>query len=408
MVFRWLFLAGYGLFLLNLEDAFGLQLMNPTTKSLLLMAGLVLVTTRQPIVPVLVLCSIMIGVSFVSACLTKNPDFSWALYARSITQFIIPVLLVGAVPFEKDRDFLLRTASWAPLFSVAIGAIYSLMGRGSIFALDYLYGVMRLQGSLIAAFLGGLALTGAFAAMQYAHLVNIRYLGVVAINLVIVLLTAARMPIALSVLLCVASFYVGFRNALGLKIVGTVIGGLGAAAFLATFGEPLITRFSSTHMSGREAMWDFLLLALDQHRDFGVGFGHQPTIVPHEVFIQVNSYHAHNDYLRLAVELGFVPSIIFFLLWLSVMLCVWAHPRCGYNPILLLGTMGFAVLCITDNALATTTHFPLLIITAVSCLRPHPDQAVVGESVRRLPSKQKNPGSLRASAAPVLTDEQAP
>lgn len=335
-----------------------------------MLAGFVLIMSRPPLIPVIVAGVLMIVVSLTSAIFTRNVGFSWALYLRSINQFIVPVLLVAAIPTKNDRDFVLRFLSWAPILCVVVGVIYDLIGRGTLFSQDYTLGVPRLQGSLNSAFLGGLALTGVFAAMQSAQHVSIRYLGVAAINLLVALLTAARMPIALTVALSATCFYLNFPNAGGLKIIGTVVGGLSAAVFLMIFGGPLITRFSSTTMSGREAMWEYLLAVLEAYRDFGVGYGHQQTIISHEVYIVINSLHAHNDYLRIAVELGFWPTIIFFCLWLFAMLAVWNHPRCGRNPIVLVGTITFAVLAFTDNAVSTSTHFPLLIIAAISGLAP--------------------------------------
>jgi O-antigen ligase len=370
MAYRVLFASGFILFILNLESAFGAGSTNFVTKGLLLAAGITFVSTRQALFPVILAGTLMIAVTVASAIFTRNQSFSWDLYLRSINQFIVPMLLLGAIPTRRDRNFVLRFLSWAPLLSVVIGLVYDLTGRGLLFAADNQNGVMRLRGSLIASFLAGLALTGMFAAMQYARHVNSRYIMVAAVNLLIIILTAARMAMALGCVLFLLSVLLSRRHSIGFRVtIASATTGF-LAMFLLLFGDALLARFSSQSMSGRDVMWDFLLAMIAEFYDFGVGFGHQQTIISHDVFVVINSFHAHNDFLRIAVELGVVPALAFFALWLSALLYIWHHPRCDHDMMFVIGAGAFFVLAFTDNAISTSTHFPLLIVSALSALRP--------------------------------------
>jgi len=149
-----------------------------------------------------------------------------------------------------------------------------------------------------------------------------------------------------------------------MKLAGTGAG-IALAAVLVPFAwARYAARAESSGMSGRDIMWPWLLSLSEKYPNYGIGFGHQFWSTPREVFILFTSNAAHNDYLRLLVELGWFGVYAFYILLTAAVLIVWNSQACRRDPAIMQAYLGYLVLSITDNALATPCYF-LLIVLAV-------------------------------------------
>ncbi|MCX5493777.1 O-antigen ligase family protein [Kaistia dalseonensis] len=354
---------------------------------MLLFASIAFVMTRPRVGYMLGALALMILTTFISALMTRYPAFNWSVYIMSLNQIVVPMLFLSARPTIVDRDFVLRMASWVPITCAVLGLLYQAAGIRNVFGYEYGSGLPRFQGSLIPALFAGFTLSGSVAAMKYAHLVNRRYLWLACINIVLLVLSGSRVPTAIALVLCAFIFYTNFNGQRRLKVMGTIIAGVGMVILLSTVGSGIIERFSQNGLSGRDVMWSYLEIVLAQYSDFGIGFGHQMSAVPREVLIVTGSTAAHNDYLRLALELGYGGAIAFYALFMGSVLLLWNSHYQRRDPLMLMGAISFFILSLTDNALAAPSHFPLLLITTYST-------AKFGQSAetRRRPAGMQGPG----------------
>ena len=118
-----------------------------------------------------------------------------------------------------------------------------------------------------------------------------------------------------------------------------------------------------TSMSGRDIMWAYLASFADDYFWTGIGYGHQFFATPRAIIINFGSAAAHNDYYRLAVELGYPGMIMFYLLLTLAMYFVWSGRVVQRDPSVLIAYLGFLTLSITENVLSSPAYFPLLIVT---------------------------------------------
>lgn len=365
MTFRVLFFVGYLSFLLNFDLAFRADGINALIKSFFLIAAIVYVATRPKNYVVLVLLAATLALTTILAMATDWASFSWDVYLRAVTQYIIPFLLLAGIPDKKDINFGLVLASWVPLLALGLGLVYQVIGVWSMFSQGYT-GVPRLQGSTIPAFLGGFAMAGAFAAGQYASLRDRRYAILAGVNMLILVATAARMPVAIAAMLLAYTYFATYKDRGSRKFLigfGGVYAVLGAVAVL---GGPIIKRFSMNSLSGRELLWNYLEGLLQEYGRTGIGFGHAIKAVPRSVYILTGSAASHNDFLRIAVELGYVGSFAFFGMFIGAMAAVWLSRRHPPNATMLVAALGYLMLSLTDNALATPPYFTLLFVGAIA------------------------------------------
>lgn len=360
--------------IVNFEAISHIQFVNPIEKGAILIAAIYFVATRERIPFMIAATAGMISITLVSAFLTRNPDFSWNTYIVSLNQILAPMLLLSAVPTKRDRNAVLKIAAWMPLFSAIISFFYAAAGIRFNFGVEYGTGIVRFQGTLIPAFFAGFAMVGSVAAMHCANLIAPRYLYLAVVNIGLLAYSGARAPSAIAVAICGVIFLAGFKGqraykfAVGVAIVVIAVIGLN------TIGQNLIGRFMEGSMSGRDLMWAYLGVVIQQFGDFGVGFGHQMLIVPPEVYNYTGSTAAHNDYLRSAVEIGVGQAYVFYGIFILTMLGLWRSRY--YKPTIafLAGIAGYFVLSYTDNTLAAVSHFPLLIVSAYSALKVAPHE----------------------------------
>jgi O-antigen ligase len=359
MPFTYLFAIGYYIFILNLEKAFGFEQAVLVSKSIMMAAAFLAVLSRPIRHEVFLLACCILAIAVMSGVFTEFADFQWGIWLRAMNQLVVPLFMLSVTPTEKDRRTLLKALAFAPLFSLVVGALYQAIGKGTLFGMDNVSHVWRLQGSLIPAFLAGICLSAAVAAMILSQHVSKKYLYLCLFNCLALLLTAARMPLAVFLLLGGYYFFMELKLGVARKWAATALcAGLGGIFFL-TAGQAILQRLGSSSTSGRDVIWNYYKVVSDTYPSFGVGLGHSALVIPHQISIQVGGVvAAHNEYLRLSTELGVIPAYLVLIAFLFIIGALWLRER--KNLMILMAALGFLLFCYTDNAVVTPTNYPLL------------------------------------------------
>jgi hypothetical protein len=361
--------AAYILVILNLTPILGRATANVVEKSALVVAAVLFLAARPFSRPVACLMVATVALVVLLGAATIYPSFSWATVIVSLNQIVIVYVLLAIHPTDKDCDGFLQLAAWLPVASAVLGFAYQAAGIAPAFAVEFTSGLYRFQGSLLPAFLSGFAMCGAFSALQLG--ISGRkpiYYAVLAADFGILLAAGGRAPFAVALVVCAASLLLGRSINVRTKVTGILVGVGSLFFFILVFGEKLITRFQGSGDNGRLIMWGYLQTLIDQYPWTGIGFGHQYLSVPREVSIVAGSTAAHNDYYRLAVELGQIGMPVFYLFLTAAVLIVARRNRVtDWTVILAFG--GFLFLSRTDNTLAAPSHFPLVILAAFASTR---------------------------------------
>jgi O-antigen ligase len=187
----------------------------------------------------------------------------------------------------------------------------------------------------------------------------------VMLNLGILAFTSARAPLAIAVLViglaiaCVPSPHMPRSTRVLLLLSGAILAVLLPlmAGFFSDMRLFNLLLREPTNLSGRDEIWPYFQAAWDASPWFGWGVGAAKSLVDLEspVARLLGTNAAHNEYLRIGVEGGYLGL---FLLILCLVLWTRAHLRATCGPdraILLLVLIGFAVHSYTDNTLIATT-----------------------------------------------------
>lgn len=258
-------------------------------------------------------------------------------------------------------------AAWLAPASVLLGAGLAVWGVHPLFVDQ---GGLRLQGAGHPAFLAAFAMVGAYAALlEGLGAGRLRWVLPLGLNLGILALSGARAPAAIAGTVLLAAVLSG-RVPAALGAVRPAL--LAAAGLLALAagvfaGEAAGLRLfqllegEAGHLSGRDEIWPIFAAAWDAAPILGWGVGTGKVLVPLDSLTArlLGTNAAHNEYLRIGVEggyLGLTLLISLFLAW-----SVWqVRARRGVEGrIVLLVLIGFAVHSYTDNTLIATTSLVL-------------------------------------------------
>ena len=362
------YVAGYLLFTLNLETVFHVSQFVLVTK-IVMMAGatLGLFGAKRLILPFLCASTIVFIAAF-SGMFTSYPYFSWGNWIRALNQLFVPLALLSISPNRRDAAILLSGFAVAPIVCLVAGCIYDLAGLHRLFSAEYGSGILRLQGALIPAFMGAISVGGSVASLLLWISGRKKWLYIFIINSMLLVLTAARMPIAVWALIVgyLLLFQVRLAPLHKIGFITILVGG--GLAFLFSFGDSLLARAGTSGTSGRDVLWRHYELLIKTYPDFGVGLGNSILTVPHQTSIQVGGVvAAHNEFLRIPAEVGVIPAALILILFLIMMVARWIRLGAG-NALIPISTAAFLLYCYTDNSVATPSNYPIVVIAVLGAM----------------------------------------
>ncbi|MDE1897295.1 MAG: O-antigen ligase family protein [Rhodospirillales bacterium] len=286
-----------------------------------------------------------------------HPGLSLQASMRSLLGSAAPFLFGFVRLPEKFRRAAIMALIWAPVFAVGVDAILALAGLDQFYVLEQ--GALRLGGNGQPPFLGGFALIGLYATvLELAENPRPAMAAMAGVNFIIILLTGARSPLAMAALLFLALLLMQKRlmalaaaGALAsLALLGSGLLGFLRAVDLTQLGE-------ATDLSHRTLVWPFFVQAMQQSPWLGWGVGAGKVIIPvtSQLSQLLGTNAAHDEYLRIGSEGGFLGLFLLILL-----LALWVAqgsrllPR-GQAWLMRLAFIAFAIQSITDNTLIAST-----------------------------------------------------
>ena len=294
--------------ILNLGGLFGLGKLNALEKALFLFAGILLFlgspTNRASIAGMTIVFVSIVGFGLASTFYA----FSWGRVFTALAGLVSILIFFCVSPSHQNRVLILRSIALATPMILMYGLILHLLFGAPLFVKDHT-GASRLGGAAtIPAFLAAAAYASSIAAAQMFSFTNKRgYFLLVFFCIFVCFLSGTRMPSLVAAASSFAVLFFALRN--GVSRMALVVLGLTAAvAFLFTFGDQLLIRLTSQSTSSRETLWNAVLRWADYYPWSGVGFGHQIMLIPARMIRVTGTIAAHNEYVRLAAELGYLGA----------------------------------------------------------------------------------------------------
>jgi hypothetical protein len=322
-----------------------------------------------------------------------HPGLSAADSLRSLAGSVAPFAFCFSRPSRVWALALIRAARWIPLLSVAGGAALNVAGLRSLFVDS---GGARLVGLGHPAFLAGVCLTAVYACMIRLYRGGARAdLALLGVNILILVLTGARAPLAYGV--AVTTVTLAFIPIPGMATSQRWLLLLGAATLLPALAllDPAIFNIrvfnllatDTTDLSGRNLLWPSFEAAADQSYWLGWGLGAGNFIISpdSQVAQLLQTWAAHNEYLRIAVEGGQIGRgllVAAFTLWAT---CHTRRLPRAERQIMRLVFIAFAAHAVTDNVLISTPASVLFSFIAAVFASEAPAGAT-GTKCSRLPN----------------------
>lgn len=382
----------FGAIIVNFDELLGaadsLGGGNALNRALLFVTFLAFAATRTIRLWRLATVGLIVLTVMVAAHFTDFYGFNRERFLRGLFSFVVPLLFLTIEPKPHDREMTIRTLAWGAIACTVLGALYHVAGIHSLVSTS---GATRLQGTTIPSGLGTYGYLSVIAGMFGAVYLNERrYLALTAVSAGILLLSAARMPLALAGLAASAIYGLRLMRSADRVFNTTFFLVPVVAVFLVIFGAEALSRFADNSLSGRELIWESLEDVLRHHPTFGIGLGHQIVAIGHEAQTLANTVAAHNEYLRLAVELGYPGVTLVFGLIGVIVLGTWASPRVGFDLTYLVTAATFFIFAATDNALSSNTT-PMILLLASFAFPAGAARAVPRPGRRLEPLRQTRP-----------------
>jgi O-antigen ligase len=277
-------------------------------------------------------------------------------------------------------EAIVRAVKWCPV--VAVVACLPLAAAG-IRPLFVESGGARLAGLGHPAFLANVCLPAIYACLIQLYRQGRRGdLALLIVNGLILLLTGARAPLFFAVavsavsLISIPSTVFAARDRLAL-----ILSALALIPVLALIAGNLenvrlfnVVVNETANLSGRALLWPNFEEAASRSPWFGWGVGSGNSVIPPESAIvqQLHTWAAHNEYLRIGVEGGFLGRallVALFAFWVTVRT---RALRPSDRHIMRLVFVAYAGHAVTDNVLISTPACVMFTFTAAVFARPDP------------------------------------
>jgi O-antigen ligase len=303
-----------------------------------------------------------VGMAAMGAVMGTHPDLSTMDMLRSLVGSVVPFLLFFC---RKPRGWgarVRRAICFAPLLSVVLGAALDIAGmRPSTFE----SGGLRLAGLGHPAFLAGVCLPAIYAGLlRWLRTASPRAAMLLGVNLIILFLTGARAPAAYAAIVIGGSLLLAPDAAVPrAHRLALFAAGLAAVPILLVVGENYssfrlfeVLSGEPGQLSGRDLLWPAFEAAAAKAPWFGWGIGSGNLVIPHDgpIALLLRTWAAHNEYLRIQVEGGYVGRTL-----LIVLFVLWATTHTRRLPplervVMRLIFLTYAAHAMTDNVLIST------------------------------------------------------
>ena len=290
------------------------------------------------------------------------PGLTAAESLRSAVGSAVPfVFCFSRVP-RSWADAIVRATKWCPIVAVAAGIPLAIAGLRPLFVES---GGARLAGLGHPAFLAGVCLPAIYACLMQLYREGRRGdLWLLTANVLILVLSGARAPVAYAVAVTVVSL-MSIRSRVfairdRLVLVLAVLAVLPLLALLAGDLEDVrlfkVVLHETGNLSGRSLLWPWFADAAAGSPWFGWGIGAGNAVIPADGRIAhlLRTWAAHNEYLRIQVEGGIVGGTLLiglFAAWVTVRT---RHLCPSDRRIMRLAFLAMAGHAFTDNVLIST------------------------------------------------------
>jgi|GEM_PF-4277978 len=352
------------LYALNLRLALDIERFNPIEKSTWLMLSLLIILrgnydklTGLFILYFFVLVNILlVGV--------EHPIFSYQVLLFSFTQIPILLILCSAKFNKSELILILKFFICMPALICLIGFFYSLLGITEVFGVEYSTGISRLKGSTISAYLASWCIAAVYACLKvFDYTEEKKYLLIGFLNLYILYLTVARVPLFICLLIAAFVFYRANKIHGFIKFNATILGSAFAVLLILFFADNYFSRLDGSGSSGRDMIWEYLLAEYELNfKDWGAGFGHQYLIIPEDIINLTSTIAAHNEYIRIMLELGFTGSLFFWFGFIVFFIRLYILSKSSTKHEILLVMPLFMFFSYFDNTISSPAVFSFIFL----------------------------------------------
>lgn len=308
---------------------------------------------------------------------------------RSLVALALPFVFFSIRYDDRAIDRLLLAIALMPAISIAFGIVAELgafvRSNGfthTVFQTEYT-GAVRLRGAAIPAYLGLLGYASIFVCLYQGVVRGHRaYYLIGAFSFLCVALSGTRMPLGMSaamaatVLIFSSQRVIDTRTRGGLIAAGAAVG----AAVLAMSWDTLIARtFQDTgalNTSGRDAIWHTMWAGIEVNPWFGRGLGTGSIILLDADDWRFRTRAAHNEYLRLLADGGWVGLGV-FIAGMAALMGRALKPMDRDTRLTALAMLGtFAVYSYTDNTLTAPPALCLFLALALMAQRARSERGL--------------------------------
>jgi O-antigen ligase len=333
------------------------------------------------------------GIAVMGLAAGIHPDLAIADLTRSMMGSITPFLVFFCFKPPGWGPAVRMAVTLAPCLSVVLGFALEADGLRPVLVDS---GGLRLSGLGHPAFLAGVCLPAIYSGLlSWLRNGSSRAALLMGVNLVILVLTGARAPLAYAVIVIGGSLLFAADAAVPrahrLILLGAA---LLAAPVLLVVGEAYgsLRLFETIagdagNLSGRDLLWTEFEAAAAQAPWFGWGIGSGNLVIPHDSRLAqlLGTSAAHNEYLRIRVEGGYIGLTLLIALFVAWITSRTSRLRRLERLVMRLIFLTYAAHAATDNVLISTPACVFFAFVAAVfaeagdpasiCLRRTPDVA---------------------------------
>jgi O-antigen ligase len=308
-----------------------------------------------------------IGSAFVAPLLGQlHPGNTPGDLVRSMIGTLSPFAILWVRLDRRWCERIILLVVLSPLIAIACGLPLAAVGMRPMLASDQT-GVIRLQGSTIAAFVGYFGTIATMAAFaEYVLSGRQRWLALTAAAGLCVVASGTRVPTLSAFLFCLLvlcfargrTFNVSRRGQLWM--LGGAAVTLGGMVVLPSFiRRSLSGPGGGIQASGRDVIWPIYARAIEQFPLFGQGIGTYRVLVDPDDVRYLGTLAAHNEYLRLGADIGIVGVVTVVLGHAALLVRAWRLFNQPEQVVMRAFSLVLAIYSLTDNTLIATPAMTL-------------------------------------------------